>query len=228
MQLKARSSRPAALRAFEVIVFDFDGVVIDSADDLVDAVQHSLHAVGSKDPGYWAIRRQIGIGARQLLLQSMDVEKRHRIDNAMEVFREYYTQNCVNHTVLYPGVEEMLALCHQSKYVALATFKIRTATERILTSLNVMQHFDVIVTADDVVRPKPDPESIQTILNNLHCEADATLLVGDTPTDIQTGRNAGTAICAVTYGMGTRDCLQDDRPDFLIDDIRELREILTV
>ncbi len=228
MQLKARSNSSTAIHTFDLVVFDFDGVVVDSADDLVAAIQHSLHAVGSKDPGYSSIRELIGVGAQQLIMRSLERDKKHRIDDAMDIFREYYVQNCTEQTKLYPGVQEMLAFYHTCKYVALATFKIRAATLKILTDLGIREYFDAIVTADDVVRHKPDPESIHTILQKLRCTADATLLVGDTPTDIQTGRNAGISVCAVTYGMGARQKLKDARPDFLIDDIRELRDIVTV
>ena len=216
----------SATRTFDVIVFDLDGVIIDSAEDLVAAVRHSVRQAGSADPGFSFVRNGIGIGARNLLLRSLDEDKKDRVDEAMALFREYYEQNCTNHTVLYPGVRDVLALYGHKKQLALATFKIRAATLKILATLGVREYFDVVVTADDVRRPKPDPECINYIVHALHCDPATVLLVGDTRTDVQTGKNAGIATCAVLYGIGTRDELKTATPDFIIDDIRKLRDIV--
>ena len=120
----------------------------------------------------------------------------------------------------------MLAFYGLRKRLALATFKIRSATLKILTSLGVHDYFDVVVTADDVQRPKPDPECIHHILQALKCDPDTALLVGDTRTDVETGKNAAIATCAVLYGIGTRDELNAATPDFIIDEIRKLKSIV--
>ena len=226
MLSQPRSETCSSIRTFDVIVFDLDGVIIDSAEDVVAAVRHSVRQVGSADPGFSFVRNGIGIGARNLLLRSLDDDKKNRIDEAMALFREYYQHNCTRHTALYPGVDEILAFYAHQKRLALATFKIRSATLKILTSLGVRDYFDVVVTADDVQRPKPDPECIHHILQTLQCDPDTALLVGDTRTDVQTGKNAGIATCAVLYGIGTRDELNAATPDFIIDDIRKLKSIV--
>ena len=222
----AKSDSRVAVRTFDLIIFDLDGVIVDSVEDLVAALRHSLRQVGSRDCAFSDIRNLIGFGARNILLQSLDEDKKDRVDAAMTEFRDYYGQNCTNKTVLYPGVSEVLATYARHKKLALATFKIRAATLRILEALNVRDYFDAIVTADDVQRPKPDPECINRILQEVQCDPDAVLMVGDTPTDVQTARNAGVAACAVLYGIGTRENLGRANPDFLIDDIRELKNLV--
>lgn len=228
MPLKAKSSVCAAVRTYDVIVFDLDGVIIDSARDLVAAARYSLHQVGSSDRDFSLVRSYIGGGARNLLLRCLDEDKRDRIDEVLNIFKAYYEENCTAQTILYPGVRDVLAFYAGKKHLALATFKIRPATLKILTALDIRDYFQLVVTADDVQRSKPDPECINHILRSLHCDSDAALLVGDTRTDVLTGKNAGVATCAVSYGIGTRQELEDAAPDFIIDDIRELKNIVAV
>jgi len=222
---RSSSSAGVAVATFDLIVFDLDGVIIDSAQDLVNAAQHSLQHVGSSHPDPLFMRSCIGGGARNLLLRCLDEDKKERVDQALAFFRTYYPQHCTEHTVLHPGVHEVLRFYAGKKRLALATFKIRSATIKILTALQVLDYFDVVITADDVQRPKPDPECIRVILQRLGLRPERTLLVGDTITDIRTGTNAGVATCAVSYGIGARLELCDSGPNFLIDDIRELEEM---
>ena len=226
MPLKVRNSSSVAVRTFNVIIFDLDGVIIDSARDLVSAAQYSLKRVGSSDPGFSSIRGCIGGGARNLLLRSLDDDKKDRIDEAMTIFRDYYERNCVNETVLYPGVNDVLSFYSGHKPLALATFKIRAATQKILAKLDLTRYFDVVVTADDVQRPKPDPECIHSVLQALRCSPDEAILVGDTPTDVRTAQNAGISSCAVLYGIGTRADIFAANPDFIVENILELTSIV--
>ncbi len=216
-----------ATRTLNLVIFDFDGVIIDSAQDLAAAARHSLLYLGSGVPPFPFIRSCIGGGARNLLLRCLDDDKKDRVDEALPLFREYYERHCADHTALYPGVREVLEFYSHRKRLALATYKIRTATHKILAALNVDRHFDVVVTADDVQRPKPDAECIDYVLQNLHCSPDDAILVGDTPTDIRTAKNAGISSCAVLYGIGTRQDLAACSPDFMVENILELKNIVT-
>ncbi|MGB8886542.1 MAG: HAD-IA family hydrolase [Candidatus Korobacteraceae bacterium] len=226
MLLAARNS--SAARTYDVIIFDLDGVVIDSIPDLVAALRHSLHQVGSSDRDPVFVRSCIGGGARNILLRCLDENKKERIDEAMQTFRAYYEENCTNQTTLFPGVREILEFYSGKTRLALATFKIRPATLKILTQLDVLKYFEVVITADDVQRPKPDPECINRILNNLHSSRDAAILIGDTPTDVSTGKNAGISTCAVLYGIGTRRELDACEPDFIVESILDLKQIVVM
>lgn len=217
-----------ATRTFDLLIFDFDGVVIDSAQDLAGAARHALLQVHSGVPTFSFIRNCIGGGARNLLLRCLDEDKKDRVDEAMLLFREYYEQNCARRTVLYPGVLEMLEFYSRRKRIALATYKIRAATFKILEALSIERYFDVVVTADDVQRQKPDPECIHHVLQALHSSPDNAILIGDTPTDVRTAQNAGIASCAVLYGIGTREDLSACSPDFTVENILELKNIVTL
>ncbi|MGD9155559.1 MAG: HAD-IA family hydrolase [Bacillota bacterium] len=211
---------------FDTIIFDLDGVVIDSAQDLAGAVQHTLKFLNCETRDYEYIRNSIGGGARNILLKCLSEDKKRLIDEAMRHFREYYKENCANKTVLYPGVAEVLEYYSGKKNIALATFKIRSATVRILKKLNVLQYFDVIITADDVEKPKPDPQCIEKILEKLNCQTKKVILIGDTANDLLTGKNAGIKTCAVLYGIGTEDEIRKHNPNYIIKNIMELKRII--
>lgn len=228
MLLNAERNSCTATRTFDLVIFDFDGVLIDSAQDLAAAARHSLLQLGSGVPSYPFIRSCIGGGARNLLLRCLDEDKKQRVDEALSVFRSYYEQHCADRTSLYPGVREVLEFYSRRKRLALATYKIRTATHKILAALDIDRYFDVVVTADDVQRPKPDPECINCVLQTLHCSPDEAILVGDTPTDVRTAKNASISSCAVLYGIGTRHDLDACTPDFIVDNILELKNIVTI
>jgi phosphoglycolate phosphatase len=226
MSLKVERDSLVAVRSFNLIIFDLDGVIIDSTHDLVSAAQYTLGRVGSSDPGFSFLRNCIGGGARNLLLHSLDEDKKDRVEDALTIFREYYERNCVNATRLYPGVKDVLTFYSGHKSLAVATFKIRAATQRILAELGVLHLFNAIVTADDVQRPKPDPQCVESILQSLRCSAEETILIGDTPTDVQTAKNAGICSCAVLYGIGTHEDLYAAKPDFVIENLLELTSIV--
>lgn len=215
-------------RTFDLVIFDFDGVIIDSAQDLAAAARHSLLQLRSGVPAFPFIRNCIGGGARNLLLRCLDEDKKDLVDEAMAIFRIYYEQHCTDRTVLFPGVRDVLEFYSHHKRLALATGKIRTATYKILAALNIDHYFDVIVTADDVQRPKPDPECINYVLQKLHCASDTTILIGDTPTDLRTAKNAAISSCAVLYGIGSRRDLDACNPDFIVENILELKNIATL
>ncbi len=224
----ARSSCSTTTRTYDLIVFDLDGVIIDSVGDIVAAVHHTLKQVGSQDRDFAFIRNGIPNTVRPFLLPCLDDQSKDRIDEAIEVFKIYYEQNCTRHTVLYPGVRDALEYYAGKKKLAVATSNLYPAAMKMLHDLNIFRYFDLIVTGDDVERAKPDPECVNYILKSLGCSRDAAIMVGDTPTDIVTGKNAGIATCAVLYGIGTLAELNPCAPDFMVENLMELKQIVTI
>ncbi|MGD8401543.1 MAG: HAD hydrolase-like protein, partial [Bacillota bacterium] len=93
---------------FETIIFDLDGVIIDSAPDICAAVQRTLTYLGSESRDYEYIKNCIGGGARNVLLKTLGETQKGLIDEAVGYFKEDYLKNCANQTALYPGVAEIL------------------------------------------------------------------------------------------------------------------------
>ncbi|HHY43061.1 MAG TPA: HAD family hydrolase [Thermoanaerobacterales bacterium] len=211
---------------YETVVFDLDGVIIDSSWDIADAVNGILEIYDCKTRDYNFIKKSIGGGAKNILLQCLEEDKKPLIDEILVRYKELYFDNCTKKTTLYPGVMEVLQSLAGKVNIALATFKVRGATEKILEELGVKEYFDVIVTSDDVTHPKPNPECILKILEESQSRKETTILVGDTPIDVFTGKNAGVTTCAVLYGFGNPEEIRKAKPDYIIEDIRSLLEII--
>jgi len=220
-----RATRDNKLKC-ETVVFDLDGVLIDSSRDIADAVNCVLKIYNCENKDYYYIRERIGDSTKDILLQCLKDDKKHLIDQILVKYKELYHHNCTKQTTLYPGVKEVFQSLVGNVNIALATSKERDATEKILEELGVKEYFDMIVTSDDVAHCKPDPECILKILEGLQSRREATILVGDTPRDVLTGKNAGVKTCAVLYGYGNSEDIKKAKPDFTLSDIRELLKII--
>ena len=124
---------------------------------------------------------------------------------------------------LFPGVKEALeALSQRGMTMSVASSRGHGSLVELLEMMGVEQHFAMVVGVDNVDHAKPHPEAVLTILRAMHVVTSESLMVGDMPVDIAMGKNAGTETCAVTYGNSSREQLQESKPTFLIDDMREL------
>lgn len=215
-------------KKYDLLIFDLDGTLVDSAPDIVATVQYIINKYGFEPKDDAFIRNCIGGGARNVLLKSLGQEREGLIDSEiLGVFKDYYTENCDVYTVLYPGVKETLEYYRRAgKMIALATYKIRSATEKILKTLNIDQYFELIVTADDVENPKPHPECVQKILKYYKNNPEQAVLIGDTKTDFMTGHNADIDVCAVTFGYGEEEVLRDLKPAYLVETMDEVKEYI--
>lgn len=210
----------------QTIIFDLDGTVADTLPDIVYAVSHTLEQVGCPPQPEEFIRKSIGGGAKNLIKKALGEDKKDLFDSTLQMFTEYYKEHAAVRTTLYPGVKEIFDYYHGKKKMAIATFKAKEGTMAILEHFDLLGYFDMVVTVSDVKKAKPDPECIQMILDKLGDNPGQAMLVGDTLTDMQTGKNAGVVTCAVTYGYGELEDIKNSSPDYIIDSFDQLKEIV--
>jgi phosphoglycolate phosphatase len=184
-----------------VIIFDFDGVIINSGADIANAVNYALRHFD-----------------RPLL------PKDEIIANAMPVYREYYLENCIIETVLYENVKETLEF-FKDKKIGLVTNKPENLTFKILEELGIREYFKIVIGPESVKKLKPDPEGLLKVIDAFGEEPAKAIMVGDSYTDVEAGRGAGTYTCGVTYGLGSSVELVNASPDFVIDDIIQLTKL---
>ena len=215
---------------YPYMIFDLDGTMVDTCPDIVGTVQHIIEKYGFEEKSPEFIRSCIGGGARNVLLKCLGAAHEAIIDSELlSYFAEYYTNNSAVHSKMYPGLKQMLALYKAAGHkLAVATFKIRSATLNIFETFGLMDYFDIIVTADDVANPKPAPDCINAILDYYGCDPSEAVLIGDTKTDYLTGTNAGVDVCAVTFGYNTPEVMASLNPAYLVDDFCDLAEVLLV
>jgi HAD superfamily hydrolase (TIGR01509 family) len=127
--------------------------------------------------------------------------------------------------MLYPGVVQLLEYLKDNRVKsALCTLKIREATIRILEEFKIIDHFQMIITADDITLPKPNPEGIHKILNHLNVDKCKSVLIGDTVSDIMAGKNGQIETIGVAYGYESLEAIKNAKPGFIIGDLNELLE----
>ena len=212
---------------YDTVVFDFDGVIADTAPDIIQSARRVIEMVGSTARSDEFIAKSIGGGARKLLLRVLDPEFHDRMNEVLPEFVQYYDQNCDVKTSLYPHVLEGLQRVKaRGFHTGLATMKLRKATLKICETLGITSYFDTVVTPEDVQKPKPDPESILKILDTVGSTVDKAILIGDTKTDILTAQNSGVDCAVVPYGYGNFKEMQLAGPTYVIQNLLELDNIL--
>lgn len=215
-------------RVFQYLIFDLDGTLVDSCPDIIETVKVIIDRYGFEQKEDAFIRSCIGGGARNVLLKSLGADKESLIDQEiLPFFVDYYTENCDKKTFAYSGVAEILEYYkQQGRALSVATFKIRSATEKILKTLKLSDYFDILVTADDVENAKPHPDCINVILKYYDCQKSQAILIGDTKTDYLTGTNAGIDVCGVTFGYGAPEEVKALNPTYVIDNMEELKKVV--
>lgn len=208
-----------------VVIFDFDGVIVDSSEDIVSAVQYTLKQFRQPALSAKEIISYVGNGAEMLIRSCFKNCSEEIIKEAYPFYRKYYLANAIVKTKLYDNVKETLETLKTKEYnkkIALVTNKPEELTVKILEVLDAAGHFDLIVGPESVKRLKPDPEGIKKALARFDETPERAVMVGDTSTDIEAGKAAGTFTCGVTYGIGDRTGLENASPDFLINNMLQL------
>lgn len=212
----------------DALCFDLDGTLIDSAEDLIQATIHSLHGLGIDPPPPEVIIGYVGGGARGLLQGSMgEAATPERLEAGLAAFIDYYGAHLLDHTLPYPGVEEVLRHFFATRPLAVITNKPEAFSRTILEGLGLAGYFREILGYDSVERKKPHPEGILQVLQGWGVEPTRAVMVGDSDHDILAGKAAGTVTVAVAYGFKPPEELASLGPDYLIHDIRELIALVT-
>jgi phosphoglycolate phosphatase len=211
-----------ALRGIKVVIWDLDGVVVDTMPDIVGALRASARAVGYGELTAEQTSNKVGGGAVKAFTKLFGPDDERFVAPAVEYFGAYYPEHCADTSTLYGGIPEVFAQLDGHVGVAMATAKIRSATLRLLESLGVRAFFDYLVTADDMQRMKPDPQCVEMILAHFGVEPSAAVIIGDMATDIQAGKAAGIRTIGVTYGYGKLADLIAAAPDILVDQPADL------
>jgi phosphoglycolate phosphatase len=215
------------MKNVDLIIFDLDGVLINSFDDLADALNLTLKQMGLKTHTYEEIKKFFWKASEAFFLDALGGKENFSLyyEEFIDRYYKNHFNNCLNKTRLFPGVKEVLEH-YSSKKLAVATNKNNILTEKILRELGVIDYFHAVVCPESVSKPKPDPEMIELLLEKAGVAHERAVIIGDSRSDILTGKNAGIATVGATYGFGDRQELLDEGPDFVIDKPIDLCRIL--
>jgi len=218
----------AAAAGIRLIVFDLDGTLIDSRRDLADATNALLLELGGRALPVETVAGLVGEGAAVLVRRALDAAGLAvGTDRALTRFLELYDERLLVHTVPYDGIEDVLRRLSTSVPLAVLTNKPSRATSAILEGLGLAPLFRSIVGGDTPLGRKPDPAGLLSIVRDVGASVETTMLVGDSPIDLSTARNAGCQICLARYGFGFTFADGDFRGNELfIDDPNDLAALV--
>ena len=210
---------------FDLYIFDLDGTLVNSQYDLCDAVNHALDQLGRPRIAVAQMPALLGEGITRLLERVLDTDDAALVAEARRHFDHYYHRHYTDKTRPYPGVEAVLDHLAFAKK-AVCSNKYHPFTQGIIRTLGLERYFGMVLGAQpDRYRLKPAPDAIRLILDELDVPPARALIVGDSTHDIEAGKAAGIATCAVTYGYRPATLLRSADPDWIINDIRELMHL---
>ena len=207
---------------FPVYLFDLDGTLLDSAEDICAAIQEAFAA--TERPAavdFDFLKGNIGRHFVDYFGDIFPDYSSRQIDEIIRRYRVIYLARGHQRTCVYPGVREALAALAGRK--STATTKGTPTTRAVLEQFGLIRYFDHVQGTDDFPY-KPAPDVILAALAALGASPRECLMVGDSAADMEAGRRAGVKICAVRYGYGKREDLARFEPDYWVDDLRELAE----
>ena len=217
---------------FDLILFDLDGTLVETAPDIVDAVNDALRQVGLPERDAQQISNWIGFGTQALLAQAValgsgkpvaEVQGSDVLARTVGHYNASYARRCGQRSRLYPQVRETLtALRASGVKLALVTNKESRYTDSVLAAHQLESAFDRVVCGDTLARKKPDPMGVQHCLEQLDVAPERALFVGDSSIDAATARNAGVAVWLLPYGYNMGQPLADCAPDRIIGDLSQL------
>lgn len=187
------------------VVFDLDGTLIDTAPDLIDALNVTLKREGLPTVAYDEARLMIGGGARGMIERALAAEgssaAKSDVDRMFSEFVEYYAAHIADRSRPYPKLEETLDhLAAAGHRLAVCTNKIEWLAVKLLNTLDLAHHFACICGQDTFKVMKPNPEILLGTIRQASGDPKLALMVGDSGTDIRTARNANIPVVAVDFG----------------------------
>lgn len=211
----------------KLILWDLDGTLIDTLEDLGKAVNHalSLHGLPPHTPEEY--RKMVGHGVRNLVQQALPADRQSDeafVDLVLAAFKAYYSDHIDVFTRPYPGIAELLsALQERGVKMAVASNKFQEGTEYLIKAFFPDIRFVSVLGNRPGYPLKPDPAIVEEVLEKAGAGPEEALMVGDSPTDMRTAANGGIDALAVSWGYRSRDDLAGNR---IVHSVEELRELL--
>ena len=213
--------------AYKTVLFDMDGTLLDTLEDLCDSTNYVLRKLGHPERSLEETRRFVGNGAEKLIRRAMpENTAEEEIRTALGMFRTYYEAHCKVKTKVYDGMLEVLdALRAHGVKTAVVSNKPDAAVKK-LSCEYFGDQMDYAIGASDGVRCKPYPDMVEAALRALGAEKKDAVFVGDSEVDVQTGLNAGLPVIAVSWGFQPREVVIAAGAEKIADNASELKQYI--
>ncbi len=213
---------------YKAAIFDLDGTLIDSLEDLADSVNEMLSAHSFPTHDVDKYRYFVGNGSKKLIERTIPVEKREDpqfIENALKEYKECYARRFLNKTKPYDGIPEMLQQLKEWNIpMGICTNKHQSAADVIVDKLFPKDMFLDVIGDRDGLHRKPDPKKVLMIAEHMNVSPEEVAYFGDTSVDMDTAKNAGFFAVGVLWGFRPKEELVEHGADVLLSTPMELFE----
>ena len=215
-----------------MVLIDVDGTLVDSVPDLAYCVDAMMRELGMPERGVQRVRHWVGNGVERLvkraLVNQLDGEPDEALfAKALPVFEALYRENTSKRSGLYAGVKEALDFLKTTGVrIGCVTNKASQFTLPLLQDLGVSDYFEIVICGDMVERKKPDPMPLLQAAEQLETEPRASMMLGDSMSDVNAARAAGFQIVCMSYGYNHGEDIRDYDPDAVIDSMAEIKGIV--
>lgn len=192
-------------KKYEAVIFDLDGTLLNTLDDLMDSVNYTLSVLDMPVRSYEEIRHFVGNGIRRLLELSVPGGTENpQFEQAVTLFMEYYGKHCNDKTDLYPGIIDLLEeLKREGFLMAIVSNKYYEGVQS-LKEQYFKDYLEVAIGEKEGIRQKPAPDTVLAALERLHISKEKAVYVGDSEVDLATAENTGMDCITVGWGFRTR------------------------
>lgn len=209
----------------ELVIFDLDGTLCDSFNDIYLSLKHTLDIYNVFTPSLPEVQSFIGDGLLKLIERTLNVSNQiHLLDDIMKSFMDYYKIHCTDSTLLFPGMDNVIiSLYNQNIKMAVVSNKAENLVKIIINHLNLSKYFQYVFGGDSFSEKKPSPLPLNYILENLKINPQNSIIVGDSDNDVIAGSNALMRTCFCTFGYSA---LYKSSSDYTINSPIELLNII--
>lgn len=211
---------------YTTVIFDLDGTLLDTVQDLANAGNYALSAMGFPKHETEIYKVMIGNGIPKLVERMLPVNHRGKASQeiANKLFSEYYQKHMQDFTKPYPGILELVKYLKENKIkIGVATNKANEFAQEVV-EYYFPNMFDVVIGTSKDLPAKPNPKMVEYALQKLNAEKEKTLYCGDSDVDMQTANNCNLASCGVLWGFRSREELEKAGATYLVENAKELKE----
>ncbi len=211
---------------YKTLILDFDGTLADTKESIIRTMKFVAHSFNLQNVDENLIESLIGLPLKTTFEKAFLLDEK-LIEEATLIYREHYNEIVIDTISLFDGVKETLLDFHSKGInLTVASSKGKAALIKILKKQNIYDIFSFVGGEEDAKNKKPSPDIVNLIIDKYNHQLNECLVVGDTIFDIEMGQRAYVDTCGVTYGNNTREKLEKQKPNYVIDSFRNLIEIV--
>lgn len=215
------------------VVFDLDGTLLDTLDDITDSINYVMAAHGFAERTKGEVRSFVGNGAKKLVERAMYSQEENAdrvsdpdlVEQCYNEFREYYNQNSNVKTAPYAGLASVLEKLYASGIPMAVVSNKPDATVKELCEYHFEKYIKIAIGDKEGQKRKPDPTVLLNVINDLGC--DGAIYIGDSEVDVQVAKNAGIPSVIMTWGFRDRQIIIENGAEILANDASELMNALS-